>query len=667
MIYFVSEDHKAIEIVKNDRLSRIVMCPVDLCLQTLEAMDEIGFDIETMGFDPYQDRVVCIQLGNSKVQFVVDVQTIDIQLFREILETKLLIGHNLKFDIRFLLHHRIIPTRIFDTFIAEKTNFLGIDTHRCSLADCVERYFRVVLDKSERANISGKYTLNFIIYSATDVAYLHELKEVQEKKIAENKCEMSIKLDNKFVIVLAYIEYCGMKLDVEKWTERLNAVKAEEEIYHKELDDFIISNKYKEFINRQYDMFNPDTKVKINWNSSQQVLKLFHLMGVNTEVVEKGEVKHTTESGQLIGQIDKFPILETYIKYKECQKNIGTYGENWFAMINPVSGRIHTQYKQLMNTGRLSSGGKNRGSGEVYPNFQNIPSDKETRSCFVAEEGNVLIGCDYTGQEQIVLANKSLDESLLAFYANGGGEMHSFIASKIYPDELAGLTLEEIKTNHKDKRQIAKAAGFAINYGGQGKTIADNLGIPEEQGNQIYDAYFMAFPGLKSYFDKAKQFGVANGYILISSVTGKRSYVPFYQEYQELKKEINKEFWDKYKQHKLNNTPTYAKMKEKIKKFYGHQGTVERMSLNFPIQGESAEITKLAGIYFWEKFLLPNNLAFTVKFINAIHDEYLLECPESLSEECAEELKKAMETAGDKFCKIVKLKAEPKISSCWEK
>ena len=667
MICFVSENQAALELVKTDKLRRILTSTVDNCLMTLEQMDEIGFDIETMGFDPYLDDIVCIQLGDSKIQFVIDVQTIDIQLFRDILETKLLIGHNLKFDIRFLLHNRIIPTRIFDTFLAEKTNYLGIDSHRCSLADCVERYFRVVLDKSERANISGKYTINFIIYSATDVAYLHELKEVQEKKIVENKCETSIKLDNKFVIVLSYIEYCGMKLDVDKWNERLDAVKAEEEIHHKKLDEFIINNKYTEFINQQNDLFEPGIKIKINWNSSRQVLKLFSLMGVNTEVVEKGEIKHTTEAGQLIGQIDKFPILETYIKYKECQKNIGTYGENWFKMINPVTGRVHTQYKQLMNTGRLSSGGKNKLTGESYPNFQNIPSDAETRSCFVAEEGNLLIGCDYTGQEQIVLANKSLDESLLAFYANGGGEMHSFIASKIYPDELAGLSLDEIKANHKDKRQVAKSAGFAINYGGQGNTIADNLGISVEQGDAIYDAYFAAFPGLKAYFDNAKKFGIDNGYMLISSVTGKRSYVPFYKEYLEAKKELTKDFWDKYKQHKRNNTPTYVKMKDKIKFINAQKGMIERMSLNYPIQGESSEITKLSCVYFWEQYLVPNDLVFTVKFVNTIHDENLIECPESLAEECSKELKIAMEKAGDKFCKVVKLKADPCIEKYWKK
>jgi DNA polymerase III alpha subunit (gram-positive type) len=181
MIYIVTENQQIIQMVSEDPLKRILPCPVNICINTLKQLDVIGFDIETMGFDPYQDRIICIQLGNHKAQFVIDTGTVDIQLFKSILEEKVLIGHNLKFDIRFLLHNRIVPTQVFDTFIAEKTIHLGIQTHRSSLADCVSRYINIVMDKSERANITGRFTKEFIIYSAIDVAYLHELKQKQEE------------------------------------------------------------------------------------------------------------------------------------------------------------------------------------------------------------------------------------------------------------------------------------------------------------------------------------------------------------------------------------------------------------------------------------------------------------------------------------------------------
>lgn len=668
MIYLVTNNAELRNELSKDKYNRLAFCSVDTCINALESLDSIGFDIETLGFDPYTDKIICIQLGNAKHQFVVDVTSVDIQRFKGILESKLLIGHNLKFDLRFLYHHRIVPTKVFDTFITERTLYLGIDSHRASLADCVFRYMNVVLDKSERENISGRFTQQFVVYSATDVAYLHELKEKQEKLIEEKGCKVSIELDNRFVLVLAYIEYCGLKLDVNKWQERLDKNKAEVDKITEELTNYLIENGYNEFLDQQGDLFagKHKPKSKINWNSSSQVIKLFGKIGIPTEVVDKGEVKHTTEGSHLIKFKDQFPIIETYIKFKEYMKDIGTYGENWFKMINPVSGRIHTSYKQLMNTGRLSSGGKNKATGESYPNFQNIPSDEETRSCFVAEEGNVLIGCDYTGQEQVVLVNKCLDKNLLEFYDNDLGDMHSFVASKMYP-ELENVSLKDIKKNHSKERQSAKIAGFAINYGGSGIGIAEQLGISKEQGEHIYNSYFNAFPGLKDYFDTVKKFGLDNGYVLISPITGKKSYIDGFEDFKEKSSEIDKEWWNTYKKHKEAMTPTYSKMKKQWQYISMKKGEIERMSLNYPIQGESAEITKLSCIYFWENYLVPGKLLFTVKFVNTIHDENLVECPEALAEEVANELRKAMVNAGAKFCKRVPLKAEPCIEKYWKK
>ena len=666
-LYFVSANTQLQREMQDASRGDIKPCTQAACLKYLNTLDIIGFDIETLGFDPYKDKIVCIQFGNAENQFVIDTNTIDIQAFKSILETKELIGHNLKFDIRFLMHNRIIPSKIFDTFITEKTLYLGVDSHKCSLADCVDRYCGAYMDKTQRLNITGKFNPDFIKYSGKDVEHLHAVRAKQEELIKDRQCETSIELDNRFVIVLSYIEYCGMKLDVNKWLKRLGKIKNEAEELRVKLDSYIIDNGYEKFIDRQGNLFSPGLHTSINWNSAAQVILLFEMMGVDVEVVDKGVTKKTTEASQLAKQIDKFPILETYVRYKECQKNIGTYGENWIRLINPVSGRIHTSYKQLMNTGRLSSGGRNKATGEAYPNFQNIPSDEETRSCFVAEEGNTLIGCDYTGQEQIVLVNKCLDSNLLEFYRKDLGDMHSFVASKMYP-ELDGMPLDDIKKKHKDKRQAAKVAGFAINYGGSGKGIADQLNLSLVQGQHIYDSYFKAFPGLKSYFDKAKKFGLQNGYVLISEVTGKKSYVDNYDWYMEQKEKIdNNTFWDSYKKHKANNTPTFRELKKVVQAYSMKKGDIERMSLNYPIQGESSEITKLSCILFWHEYLVPNKLLFTVRFVNTIHDENLIECPLSLADECAKALQQAMEKAGTKFCKTIPLKADPCVAPYWKK
>ena len=94
------------------------------------------------------------------------------------------------------------------------------------------------------------------------------------------------------------------------------------------------------------------------------------------------------------------------------------------------------------------------------------------------------------------------------------------------------------------------------------------------------------------------------------------------------------------------------------------KGDIERMSLNYPIQGSSADITKLAGIYFF-RYLLENNLVFKVLMPNVVHDEWIVEAPEDMADVVKDKLQECMETAGDVFCKVVKLKADPVITKYW--
>ena len=421
MIYLISNRTEIPEFRSVDFIKR---CTPEQSLEYLEKLDWIGFDSETGGFDYFVDPLYTIQLGNREHQFVIDTVSVDIKLYKTLLTEKGLIGHNLKFDLKFLYVNGIFPTKVYDTFLGEKTISLGIDSHKCSLAACVLRYTGLVLSKEERANINGKLTTEFVLYAAKDVEYLHEIKEEQLKKLSEVGSLVSIDLDNEFVKVLAYTEFCGMHLNKDMWQNKMAEVQTSLVETETALNTFILENNMSDFITTQLDLFSSGTKVNINWNSPQQVVQFFQKLGVDTKVIEKGEEKDTIEANHLFKFQYKFPIIKTYLSYKQAQKDLGTYGENWLRQIHPVTGRVHTQFKQLMNTGRLSSGGKNAQTKESYLNFQNIPSEPETRSCFTAERNNLLVGCDYTGQEQIVLVNKCLDKNLLEFYDKDLGDMH---------------------------------------------------------------------------------------------------------------------------------------------------------------------------------------------------------------------------------------------------
>lgn len=145
---------------------------------------------------------------------------------------------------------------------------------------------------------------------------------------------------------------------------------------------------------------NLEPQIKLNWNSTQQLIPIFKMFGVNVEVDDKkkGGSKDSIDAKVLKPQKDKCPLIPLYLEYKEAVKVTSTYGESFLKQINPVSGRIHTNINQLgTDTGRLSSGGKDKSSNIEYVNLQNLPADAETRACFVAENGNAWISIDYTG------------------------------------------------------------------------------------------------------------------------------------------------------------------------------------------------------------------------------------------------------------------------------
>ena len=650
------------------------MASVSEAIEYLETLDVVGFDTETRGLDPHTKELLSMQLGDEQRQYVVDCLTVNPKEFKELLEKKILIMHNAKFDLRFLYYQGIVPTKIFDTFLVERILTTGLDTVRRSLDAVVYKYCKIELDKTIRGNIHREgLSTRVIKYAADDVKYLHQVKRKQEVALTENKLTRTASLDNEFVCVLAYIEFCGMFMNSEDWRKKceddlkdLNAVK-------ESLDKFILDNsdKYPKYVDNQLDLFAEGLKCKLNWASSKQVIPFMQSLGVDTLTKDKetGMMKNSVDKKVLGPQKKKHPIIETYIEYTEHQKVVSTYGENWFEYINKATGRIHSNYTQIMNTGRLSSGqkgDKKRGMPQL-PNMQNIPSDNRTRGCFQSEPGNILVVSDYSGQEQIVLANKSLDTDLLEFYSKGLGDMHSFIASKIFP-ELSNLTLDEIKDNHKQKRQIAKGAGFAINYGGTGITISQNLNISMEDGENVYKAYFKAFPGLANYFKQEKQRALKLGYIQFNNISGRKCYIPYFDEFQKLHKEIYETdgFWDDYKLEKSKNSAKFINyFKPKVREYFMKRGDIERMSLNYPIQGTSADVTKLACVYFY-RYLLENDLIFKVKVVNVVHDEIIVECPDELSSNISTILQKSMEDAGQVFCKVVKLKAEPVITTTWK-
>lgn len=632
----------------------------------------IGLDTETEGFDPYTNKLLLLQLGDFETQYVIDCTTITVNEYKEIFNLELIfLIHNAAFDLRFLYHQGIYNINVICTYLAESVLNVGKLNPKGykGLDQVTYRYCKATLSKEERGLIHklGHTHERIIQYAAKDVVYLESIWLRQKEKLEQKDLLKYFKLENSFVKVLAYMTYNGIGFNATYWKELAKADRIQLDKCETALNNFILNSKgFDKWVDKQLDLFTSGFKTRINWSSDKQVLELMEHIGINCNYIKKGEKKKGIGVNVLTPQKDKHPLIPLFLDYQKYSKAVSTFGDSYLRFINSATKRIHTTYNQIQNTTRMSCGKEDKKNPKnSTPNLQQIPSG-DRRKAFVPKKGNVLTAIDYDGQEDIIFANKCLDQNLLDFYDKKLGDGHSYVAKLCFPKELDTVKLEDVKKERPDLRQKAKSANFAIKFGGVGFTISNNLSISPEEGEAIYKAYMDAFPGIKKYFDKVFKEADDKGYVLISKVSGAKSYFDFWDEYLDLKQQVEiKGFWDDYRYHKQNNSEKFInQLSPLVKKYFKYKGIIQRRSYNYPVQGEAANITKLAAIYFYN-WILGNNLWGTVLITHVVHDEILIEYPKEMQDRIEPVLKMYLEKAGKVFCKRVPLTATPATGKYW--
>lgn len=662
MIYLVTKQQS---LWASDRYKVI---SAEEALELLAPLNVVELDTETMGLDPYTKELLTVQLGCADFQVVIDCTSVDIHLFKGYMENpqRIFLGWNIKFDLKFLYHQRIIPMRVYDGYLAEKLLWLGYPAgmHEMSLKAASINYLGVDMDKSVRGKIiQTGLTEDVIVYAAGDVSYLGKIRDKQLIELEKKGLLKAIDFENEFVKCLAYIEYCGAKLDVDKWKIKMATDLNNLEKYEAELNEWVEESEYSSkycSVNIQGDLFNGfDTKPRchINWTSSQQVIPLFEELGLNLKVLDK-KTKHYKKSVDIKvvePQASKSPLIPIYIKYKKAAIIVNTFGQKFLNLINPVTGRIHANFNQLgTDTGRLSS---------TEPNLQNLPHDAQTRACFVSDKGNRWISADYSGQESYLMASMANDEAMLDELINGSGDLHSLTAKMVFQQIPRDMPLKDIKKNFKDLRQEAKGYEFCFNYGGQDSTLIRNYGLDAKRAKEIYENYMSGFAGLKRYQDFRRIDVMRKGYILLSPITGHKAYIYDYDELKmQMEKQDDPDFWAYYREMKQENPE--CDTVQGVRRLARRKAESEKQSINYPIQAAGALCFKLASIKLFN-WLLKNGLLFKVKYCIPVHDEINLEAPDEISEEVADILVKCMVSAGKPFCTRAHLGADVEIGDHW--
>lgn len=450
-------------------------------LNMMKGWNVVQYDSETTGRDAHINKILCVQFGNDSTdtRIVVDTTTIDLLLYKDILESKTIIGQNLKFDLAFLYNYNIIPRKIYDTMIVEQLLHLGYPSGiiSYSLKAIADRRLGVDIDKTVRGEIIWRgLDTNVILYSAGDVTYLERIAASQLEDLKKQGLIKAAKLECDFVPVITYLEWCGIKLSEEKWKAKMEKDLQNLKDSEDALKDFVVNTpSLKQFthINYQgslFDGYDLTPKVNINWSSSAQVVKVAKILGFNTTVTDKktGESKDSVLEKHLAmqkGINDKF--IELYLNYQGNAKVVTSFGQGHLNAINPNTGRLHTNYKALgASSGRMSCGSQQPNidlaklkklptSACKYVNIQQLPHDAETRACFVAEENNSLIDCDWSAAEARLAGDIYNDQAIKDIFLNNI-DSHSMYAKIFFKEELKDIDVHDIKKLRPDLRQKAK-------------------------------------------------------------------------------------------------------------------------------------------------------------------------------------------------------------------
>ncbi len=556
---------------------------IDAVLSKLTPDTVIAFDTETTGLDFTKDKLVgfsfCfdasaayyIPVAHNYLGVAEQVSMDDAKdIIRAIFKCRV-VGHNIKFDLHFLEHF----FDGFDAVIEADTMVLAWlqdSQSRLSLDALTQREigysmssFKDVVKKGE--NFSNVDLEEACRYAAEDawatlVVYNKLIAEIEKPLL-----QIAKSVEMPFLLTLLDMEECGIMVDIDK----LSSFAKSSSQRLSELTERIYSVSGSEF----------------NVNSTKQLgVVLFEKL--NLRVIKRTKSSYSTDESVLNALKGEHEIIDLLLEYRSLHKLSSTYIEPLLKLAcSDQNSRIYTSFVQTGTaTGRLSS--KN-------PNLQNIPTRTELgskiREAFIAPEGRVLIGIDYSQIELRLLAHFSQDSRLIDAFVNSE-DIHLSTAIALFGESEA-----------RSKRAIAKTVNFGLLYGMGAKKLSQTLEVSSSEAKEIIERYFKSFPTVKNYFvsivNSAKEYGY------VETLSGRKRYFDF-----------------------LRATPM-------------QQAAYERESVNTLFQGSASDLIKLS----------MNKIAATIKerkldakMLLQIHDELIFEVEADRAVEYAQIFQEIMES-----------------------
>ena len=537
----------------------------------LQKAENISFDTETTGIDAHQAELVGISFSiiPGEAYYIPtpadqkEVKRI-LEHLRPILENPSIgkIGQNIKYDMTMMKWYGIdVQGYLFDTMI---THYLCEPDLRHKLDYLTESYldYKMVpiedlIGKGGKNQLSMRQVALEKVkeYAGEDADLTLQLVPVMKKMMIENELnELYKTIEEPLIRVLCDLEYEGIRISGDFLKE-----------YSKELDKLILEKEQEIYRN---------AGVQFNISSPRQVGEvLFDRLKVPYRWKRTSSGQYSTDFDKLTELAGEHIVIDTILEYRKFTKLKSTYVDALPTMINPRTGRVHSNFNQARAaTGRLSS---------ENPNLQNIPikdeAGREIRKAFIPrDEEHVLLAADYSQIELRIIAEISNDQAMLdAFIA--GNDFHKATAAKVY-----GVPYDEVTS---EQRRNAKTVNFSITYGAGATNLSRQLGISRKEATELIQSYFREFSGLKNYMDETVRMAREFGYV--KTLLGRRRNL----------RDINS-----------RNSLTAS--------------NAERVAINTPIQGTAADMIKIAMINIHNEFKAQNLKSVMVL---QVHDELVFD------------------------------------------
>jgi DNA polymerase I-like protein with 3'-5' exonuclease and polymerase domains len=574
-------------------------------IEILATQPVVGLDTETTDLDPYTSRLRLIQLATTDRVYIVDFDHFTngdanetLAPLRRLLEAPrpIKIAHNAKFDAKFIKHNLGVDIGgLFDTLLASQLVGAGDIEERHGLETVASRYLNEAVDKSERlSNWNFELSEAQLEYAARDAAVLLPLREKLIDRLKSESLVKVAQLEFECVMPVVDIELAGFYMHKERWREQLSIVEKRRVELAEQLQQVLAEESF------QGNLFGGPQREDINLDSQQQLTKALTRLGI--------PLPESTRNWKLQPLAAEYPIIGTLLEYRTVQKALTSYGENMIEMINPVTKRLHADFRQIgAPTGRFAC---------TNPNIQQVPHSVEYRRCFSGyPEGRKLIIADYSQIELRILAEFSGDRGFMEAF-HSGADLHRVTAAQVFNASVDQVT--------KEQRDFAKRLNFGVVYGIGAQRFAMMTGLSVPDAENVLRRYFGTYRQLDTYLRDAANRAVSER----QARTASGRLVRFR--------------YDENDRQQISMT--------------------QRNGKNTPIQGTSADILKRAL-----KLLRDELRETNAKVVNIIHDEIVVEADADEAQDIAQKVDRVMRLAGEEYLKTVPVKVETEIAEEWIK